>query len=205
MVKVFDSGILVDTLIDELINTEVDIALDIPKTTYIRWLDGLHQLLYSEVIKEQKRIKVEDFDDGIILEDFAVADKENRISFEDVHAVYAVYNDKIIQLVKSTVASGVIFPNTYYKDGNKLCLSLDKSPNEIEIVYFVKPAFHGDTENLNVMLPIEFVDLVAAKLRGEAYKLANEDLIAAKWLNDYNALLETFKSWIASKNTTLGM
>ena len=55
------------------------------------------------------------------------------------------------------------------------------------------------------MLPVEFIDLVKAKLRGEAYKLANEDNHAAKWLNDYNTLLETFKAWIADKSANFGM
>ena len=64
---------------------------------------------------------------------------------------------------------------------------------------------HGNVNDVNVMLPIEFIDLVKAKLRGEAYKLANEDSIAAKWLNDYNTLLETFKAWIADKSSNFGM
>ena len=60
-------------------------------------------------------------------------------------------------------------------------------------------------DNSNVMVPLEFIDLVKAKLRGEAYKLANEDDIAAKWLNDYNILLETFKAWISEKSSNFGL
>ena len=55
------------------------------------------------------------------------------------------------------------------------------------------------------MLPPELIDLAKAKLRGEAYKLANEDGLAAKWLNDYNVLLETFKVWIQSKAPAFGI
>ena len=55
------------------------------------------------------------------------------------------------------------------------------------------------------MIPLEFIDLVKAKLRGEAYKLVNEDGIASKWLNDYNILLETFKLWITSKSSNFGI
>ena len=55
------------------------------------------------------------------------------------------------------------------------------------------------------MVPVEFIDLVKAKLRGEAYKLVNEGEIAAMWLNDYNILLETFKAWISEKAPNFGM
>jgi hypothetical protein len=56
-----------------------------------------------------------------------------------------------------------------------------------------------------VMLPIEFIDLIKAKLRGEAYKYANEDNLAAKWLNDYNVLVETFKAWLSNKQPEFGI
>jgi hypothetical protein len=55
------------------------------------------------------------------------------------------------------------------------------------------------------MLPAEFIELAKAKLRGESYKYANEDGLAAKWLNDYNALLETFKVWVQSKSANFGI
>jgi hypothetical protein len=79
------------------------------------------------------------------------------------------------------------------------------------IVHIVKPALvtvtsHGNiSEGVNVMVPIEFIDLVKSKLRGEAYKLANEDALAAKWLNDYNTLLETFRAWITEKASNFGL
>jgi hypothetical protein len=46
--------------------------------------------------------------------------------------------------------------------------------------------------------------MVAAKMRGEAYKIANEDGLAAKWLADYNAQLESFKVWAADRNHRYG-
>lgn len=202
----FDSGISVKNLIDELKNTEVDIALEIPNITYVTWLNALQQILYTEIIKEQKKRVFKppfNIEEGISLE---AENNENKPSFEDIHAVYA--DDT--QLIKSTVTSGVIFPNTYYKNNEKLYFNTKEQPTELTVVYYVKPKLvKTDEEDEigegNVMIPIEFIDLVKAKLRGEAYKLANEDNIAAKWLNDYNNLLETFKVWIASKSSTFGM
>ena len=206
----FDSGISVKNLIDELKNTEVDIALEIPNITYVTWLNALQQILYTEIIKEQKKRVFKppfNIEEGISLE---AENNENKPSFEDIHTVYAKLDGYDVQLIKSTVTSGVIFPKTYYKNNEKLYFNTKEQPTELTVVYYVKPKLINVTENdeiidANVMIPIEFIDLVKAKLRGEAYKLANEDNIAAKWLNDYNNLLETFKVWIASKSSTFGM
>jgi hypothetical protein len=203
----FDSGISVKNLIEELKNTEVDIALEIPDATYVTWLNSLQQLLYTEIIKEQKKkVLYPPFENNLIDLSSMAENNENTPRFEDVYAVYA--DD--IQLIKSTVTSGVIFNNTFFKITDKLAFNatVDK---ELTIVYIVKPALvtttsHGNvSDGVNVMIPIEFIDLVKAKLRGEAYKLANEDELAAKWLNDYNILLETFKAWIAEKSPNFGI
>lgn len=212
----FDSGISVKKLIDELIS-EVDIALEIPNATYVQWLNSLQQLLYTEVIKEQRMTSFGETDTKFPSPEFAVislemffssnGEGENVPRFEDIHAVYA----NGIQLMKSTLASGVIFPNTYYKDGNDIyCRTKHNKQINIDVIYYVKPALVEVDDNdeiidANVMLPVEFIDLAKAKLRGEAYKLANEDNLAAKWLNDYNILLEAFKVWIADKSPTFGM
>ena len=202
----FDSGISVKELVEELIN-EVDIALDIPNATYISWLNSLQQLLYTEVIKEQKKRSLKtNIQSPIDISSIGVTSGENGLNFEDIHTIYA--DGK--QLIKSTVASGVIFPDTFYKDNNNIGYNTKPEPSELTIVYFVKPALinvgaDGVIDDSKVMIPIEFIDLAKAKLRGEAYKLANEDSIAAKWLNDYNTLLETFKAWIAEKSPNFGM
>ena len=54
------------------------------------------------------------------------------------------------------------------------------------------------------MVPYEFIDIIKAKLRGEAYKLANEDALAAKWLQDYNAQLQDFAAWVQDKAAVFG-
>ena len=196
----FDSGISVKDLIDEL-NAEVDIALDLPNTAYAGWLNSLQQLLYSEIIKEQKKAVVELSEDGIISLSSPLGTDENRTRFEDIYAIYA--NGK--QLMKTTLTSGKIFPDTFYKINNNVGINATPTPTEVEIIYIVKPVLVKNINEGNVMVPVEFIDLVKAKLRGEAYKLVNEDAIAAKWLNDYNMLLETFKAWITEKSPNFGI
>ena len=194
----FDSGISAKDLVEELKNTEIDIALAIPDETYVQWLNALQQILYTDVIKEQKKITLEATMSSPVSLDGLKGENENEIRFEDIYAVYA----DGVQLKRTTLTSGAIFPNTYYKDNN--CLGYNTELTPITIVYLVKPALVSMSKG-NVMLPIEFIDLAKAKLRGEAYKLANEDNIAAKWLNDYNVLLETFKMWASEKSPNFGI
>lgn len=202
----FDSGISVKNLIEEL-NTEVDIALDIPNATYVTWLNSLQQLLYTEVIKEQKKTTIVGvMPNPVDLSSICDESIENRPRFEDIHAIFA----DGVQLIKSTVTSGAVFPNNFYKENNNIGYNIKPAPSSMTIVYFTKPKLVkvDDNDNIidaNIMVPIEFIDLVKAKLRGEAYKLANEDGIAAKWLNDYNMLLETFKAWISEKSSNFGI
>lgn len=207
----FDSGIFAHDLIEQ-IKSEADIAPDITDESYIQWLNAVEQLLYSEVIKEQKAIMLHSTYSHIgmdsITDEFTDAN-EGDIRFEDIHAVYVDGR----QLIKSTVASGVFFPYSYCKEGNALKINFGPDDGTavpdrtVRIVYFVKPKLKTESNiaTETVKVPVEFIDLVKAKLRGEAYKVANEDDVAAKWLNDYNVLLETFKLWLSEKQPTFGM
>ena len=110
----FDSGVTVSELI-ESINMEADISYDIPDESYILWLNSLEQLLYREVIKEQNEhlpdINGAPFSGVLSLVNVKENENEDDIRFEDIHAVYS--DDT--QLIKSSLASGVILPDTYYK------------------------------------------------------------------------------------------
>ncbi len=199
----FDSGVIVSDLIEQ-IKDEADISIPIPTASYVLWLNALEQLLYTELIQEQGKIELDGILSGVIsIDTLNVPNGENAVRFEDIHAIYADQT----QLIESTVASGVIFPDTYYKIGNDIGVNLKNEPEKIKIIYFVKPELKttANISTKNVMIPVEFIDLAKAKLRGEAYKVANEDSIAAKWINDYNILLETFKAWLSGKQPEFGM
>lgn len=195
----FNSGKSVKELITEL-KDEVDIALEIPDTTYISWLNSAEQLLYSEVIKEQRELTVPNPTSTVKFDELTVSEEESPIRFEDIHTVYA--DD--VQLMKSTLASGQIFPDTFYKHNDNLGFNSPFKTKELKIVYFARPKVKTSDEG-NVMIPIEFIDLIKAKLRGEAYKLVNEDALAGKWLTDYNVILENFKAWCNNKASQFGM
>lgn len=198
----FDSGMTASELIKG-IEEEADIAVPVSKGSYISWLNSVEQLLYTEIIKEQGEATIDVDTTGFIDIGVLAAPNQCPARFEDIHAVYA---DEI-QLIYSTLASGTIFDNTYYKIDNGIGLNIKKQPKKIKIIYFVKPTLKktANIETEHVMVPAEFIDLVKAKLRGEAYKAVNEDSLAAKWINDYNILLETFKAWVLDKRAGFGV
>lgn len=197
----FDSGVSLKDTINEFKN-EVDIALDIPDTSYVEWENSLEQLLYSELILEQREIIIDNPTVSFIdISTITVPHTENIVRFEDIHTVYA--DDT--QLIKSNLASGAILPNVYYKQNNGIGYSVQSEPANLRIIYIARPALKTVDDMGNIMLPVEFVELSKAKLRGEAYKLANEDALAGKWMNDYNILLETFKAWLSSRAGHFGL
>ena len=199
----FYSGVKAIDLIEQL-KEEVDIAIEIPDETYIGWINSTERLLYTEIIQEQRAteyVPENNTVDLIAFDALEIGEDEDAIRFEDIHAVYV---DET-QLIKSTVASGVIFPDTYFKKDNGLGVNLSKKPEKVKVVYFVKPKLKGDKGEETIALPLEFMDLLKAKLRGEAYKIANEGDTAAMWINDYNVLLADFSRWVTSKAPEFGL
>lgn len=201
----FDSGVKAKSLIDS-IKFEADIALPIASSTYLEWLSALEQLIYSEIIREQKAVTLNGTHDiPIDLSEIQPGEFEAPVRYEDIYTVYADEE----QLIQSTVTSGVIFRDTWYKTENNLGLNLSKTPETIKIIYFVRPAIKkGSGEeipDIPVFVPFEFLDMVRAKLLGEAYKMANEDGLAAKWINEYNVIMQTFQAWSVNHKANFGM
>lgn len=204
-----DSKIKTVDLINQ-IKAEADISYPLPDESYIMWLNSLEQLLYTEVIQEQGKVELSKTNTDLTniadvfveTEKLSVPTGESMPRFEDIYTIYADNT----QLIKTTVTSGGIFPDTYYKLRNGIAMNLRKEPEKLKIIYIVKPELKTEKnyESSTVKIPVEFIDLVKAKLRGESYKIANEDGLAAKWLNDYNILLETFKLWVANKQSNFG-
>ena len=201
----FDSGISAKALIAEL-QSEVDVALPISNSTYVTWLNSLQWLLYSVIIKEQNDLIItEPQEDVIQLANLDVSDNEAPIRFEDIYAVYA----DTTQLIKTSITSGFVFPDCFYKKGDNLAVKMQKTPNFIKLIYHIKPKLikvneNDEIQDGNVMIPIEFIELVKSKLRGEAYSLENEYGPASNWLNNYNILLENFKQWLSDKAQQFG-
>lgn len=215
----YDSGIKAKDFINEL-KDEIDIATDISDSAYLFFLNTAEQILYSEIIKEQNvaEIQCQNIDEITTINDMTnpnktkittlivginVPEDESQIRYEDIHTIYADKN----QLIKTFTASENVFPNVHYKHGGYLVCETNFVPELLRIYYNIRPKIKTleTYENDTVKLPYEFLDVIKSKVRGEVYKLVNEDAFAAKWLNDYNVLVETFRVWVEARRAEFGM
>jgi len=205
----YDSGIKAKDFLDAL-DQEADISIDIPRDSMLRWLSTVEQFVYTEVLKEYVRTTVDLTSipvDVIRLDTLPVPPGAAIPVYDDV---IRVYGEEGQELRKSGAVAGYEFPDydLYYADYNGgLVLHTRIEQSKVTIIYRIRPEIKI-TDNqavLNVALPVEYLDMAGAKIRGEAYKIANEDGLAAKWLADYNQQVENFKVWAVSRNERYGL
>lgn len=199
----FDSGITARALVERA-RSEIDVAPIVFDISFVGWINTVEQLLYTEIIRELRSFSITDNTASpLAMSKIIPGEKELTPIYEDIFKVYA--DNK--ELVPMTMVGGYVFPTTdcYWKTPNGLEYSLlnENAPEQIDIMYFVRPRLKTIANDKicedNIMLPIEWIDIMLSRMRGEAYKLVNDDAISAKWLNDYNNLIEQFKIWIATK------
>lgn len=203
----YDSGITAKKFIDS-VKDESDITIAIPDASWCRWLASVEQILYTEVFKEYDVIKIDVTDSSeevtVTLKDTVVASDCDTLTFDDVIAVFMDY----LELERSGETAALQYPEKplYYTDySGKMYARSPIYAEQMVIVYRKRPPVKTETNTTaHVMVPVEWLDLVGAKLRGEAYKIANEDGLSAKWLNDYNTQLESLKVWANKRNERYG-
>lgn len=212
----FDSGIPASELI-ESIKYEIDAALPIETKNYVEWLNEIEQLAYTEIIKEERCHVFENLSEesDCPTYTFGLSDidtdksTQSPIKFSDICGIY--HND--IQLLKiENEYERARFKNSYWYDTNRKKISIyipDKTRrgHETYVYYYIRPIekkvdISGNVSGGNVMLPTEFISMIKAKLRAEAYKTVNEGTHASNWLNEYNYAIENFKIWIDNKKKT---
>lgn len=202
----YDSGITAASLIHSVAE-EADITIPIASDSWYRWINTVEQFLYTEILKEYVSVELDystlSSDLIRLTDDIPTAQGTADVIFDDVIKVYA--DD--VELDRTSVISGLVFLDKplYYPDytGN-IKLNLPYTPEKIVIVYRLRPSLKSSSADANINIPVEFVDMLAARMRGEAYKIANEDGLSAKWLADYNTQLESFKIWAAMRNERYG-
>ncbi|MDD6984246.1 MAG: hypothetical protein PUJ47_03475 [Clostridia bacterium] len=198
----YDSGVKCSDFINSIIG-EADISIEIQSDSWYRWLNTVEQFIYTEILDEYASAEINYASDSVTLSTLTVPSGCASVTYDDVISVYA----DGVQVEKSCIKGVMNFSdkNLYYTDYNgNLILSLTEVPNKITVIYRLRPILKTETGNNNVAVPAEFLDMVSARLRGEAYKIANEDGLAGKWLADYNTQLESFKVWAEKRNKRYG-
>lgn len=209
VIVLYDSAVTTADFILGL-RDELDIASIIPDSAFIRWLNTVEQTVYTELIREMRSVHLTvDYVYGdtpsFSLSDIVPSDGEDPVIFDDILKVYV----DGIELDRVSLISGVTFDNLgmYYIDGGRVMVKTLVPASEVTVIHVVRPVKkaveNGELPRETVKLPAEWLEIAASRLRGEAYKLANDDNLAAKWLNDYNLYLEQFKVWL-KKNKVYG-
>ena len=209
VIVLYDSAVTTADFING-IKDEIDIASAVPDSAFVRWLNTVEQTVYTELIREMRSVHLTvDYVDGdtpsFSLSDIVPSDGEDPVIFDDILKVYV----DGIELDRVSLISGVTFDNLgmYYIDGGRVMVKTLVPASEVTVIHVVRPVKkaveNGELPRETVKLPAEWLEIAASRLRGEAYKLANDDNLAAKWLNDYNLYLEQFKVWL-KKNKVYG-
>lgn len=199
----YHSGVTVGELIVEM-QEEVDIAGVVPASAYYRWISSLEALLYSDVLLFDRQASLTAVDGFLDLSLLTVGEGERAVLFDDVRKVYLDGEE----LTRSGRVGAYQFDeekSIYYPDENGIRVSVygEGGDETYDIIWRVIPSPKtGDGDE--VMLPMEWLDMVMARLRGEAYKVANDDEQAAKWLGDYNTQLTSFREWAAIRGRRYG-
>lgn len=202
----YDSGITARALISN-VSSEADITIPIDSESWYRWINAVEQFVYTEILNEYTSVTLnyaELTNDTINLNnDITTANGCAAPNFDDIIKIYADETE----LDRTSVISGLIFVDKplYYTDySGNIKMNLTGYPENIVIVYRLRPELKSSLTDRNINIPIEFIDMLAARMRGEAYKIANEDNLSAKWLSDYNIQLESFKLWATRRNERYG-
>jgi hypothetical protein len=210
----FDSGITADSFVKGMIS-EIDYP-DIPGadasitlSRITEHLNRIEKILYSEIIREIATVDFENPQNNLTIED--INDKvtllnAGEISFNEIVGVLA--DDT--ELTKTNATNFLILRNVFTYNFDKFLYKkyyVDESVMDLTISFKVLPekkTITSSTVSGNVNIPFEFLPLIRSYIRGEEYKLINEDNIAAKWLNDFNAQIEEFKVYIEKNRSAFG-
>lgn len=190
----YDCGITAKAFI-ETVQGEADISAVIPEASWLRWINTVEQFLYAEILAEYVRVEIQ------YAEKIPLASIGEGVTYDDI---VSVYGDDV-ELDRAGVIAGTAVERPMYwtdYEGNVILRPVDV-PSQVFVVYRLRPTIKK-TGAETIRIPVEWLDLLAARMRGEAYKVANEDGLAGKWMNDYNMQLESFKIWAAKRNERYG-
>ena len=208
----FDSGVMLKSLVEETRN-EADIYMDIPDEYFVRWINAVEQLLYTEIIKQELMCEATISD---IMGESGEISRFGKKAVEVVRPrdiisstdIYRIFRGDGLELMKVNPVGIFTFsrPAWCVGDGDKLLIKGCSKLDTLAFFFFERPKPPAESmESMESMestvkVPAEHLEFVKAKLRAEMYSLANDDVLSAKWFNVYNAGLSDFISWIGGRD-----
>lgn len=193
------SSITVGRLLEQ-VEKDMGLYQEIDRTVYFDALNECLCRLYNEVIDERASALCVSDEGKIAYGNIPTVAGQDSVRQTDIRSVR--YAEKPLQYlpperfdaVKST--DGDFY--TVKRDG--IYLTPTRSTTKLSVTYTVRPQRFGAGDlNGGVPFPNEYLFLLRAKLRGEAYKLVNEDALAAKWLAEYNEGVAAFAAAYGAK------
>lgn len=192
----FTSTTDVRTLLDETIS-EMGLYEEIPRATYRRVLNETIGRLYGEVVREEREVLCSpDVDGAVAISSVSLPSDNAPLREEDILGIH-----------KGSQVIHYLPPSHFHlvssEDGNFYTVkdqSIRFTPTFTEhgmrVIYLCRPKPYSESDEGRMLpIPDEYLSLLRAKLRGEIFKLANEDSLAAKWLGEYNAALPAFAAY----------
>lgn len=203
----FESNVTARVLIDGL-KDEIDVSAPFEDLWYIGWINEVEQTLYSGLIEErrekQKIISVLGSPLDTSFTDIALSGFE--VNPEDILAVYA---DGTKELTHMSTENARLFPNSYRfaeYNGETLLGIKPFNAKTVTVVYRDKPELKtvDNIETETIKLPLEFMEMLKEKIRGEAFAAVGEYTESANHLTAYNQYLDTFSQYLAMRRETFG-
>lgn len=204
----FDSGYPAETMIREVEN-ETNLAFPVSRESYIAWINLCEQLLYSDIICEERTSELP-FSDEIDVHGLSFcAYDEDAPRESDIHGIFFTDGTGQRECEHVTERDGLNGCHARYAyafsgDGKIRFFVPDGTAGRLTFIRYARPVpkrAMGEKVIGVIALPGEFSELMRCKLRAEKYRLMNEDLMCAKWANEYNYHLENFKAFIQARKS----
>lgn len=182
----FDSGMTVKDLFGQ-ISSEADIAPDIKDEALVNLYNGLIVGLYRDIVRNE------------VYEEFDLSENTVNLGFSSGD-IYRVFDSTSFEAEKVNPVYALTTNRVCWFASGKEQIVVRNFPDDKCIVFHYEMPDTADTveDEMNVPVPIDFIDMVKAKIRGDMYNLSNDDDLAAKWYGVYNARLEDFKMFVAN-------
>ncbi len=197
----YDSEIPSGELISELL-AEITPNPPPARADLLRRISACERLLYQKIATFERRQKIPASSLGeegksLPLAHLVPGKEEAPARGEDILFLFADGRE----IPKFSAKEASEFPpegEGFLPEEDSLTLFLKGNPQSLEVVWRVLPA-RKKQESETIKLPLEWLCIPLALIRGHLCRLCGDGERASLWLEEYNASLSSFKEWCQDK------